>query len=115
MSELSTADVGRVDEVVLVLETTSEATPPLWHAQQVAEAERVSDTSGDLSDPAGWEHPPVDMDASVLPEMGRALVETGLETVGTVGVGPGRRMRQRAAVDFGVGWLRRRRGGPTPA
>jgi len=59
--------------------------------------------------------PEIDMDASVFAELGAALDQTGAVRAGTVGVGPARLMRQRAAVDFGVGWLRRRCGGPTPA
>lgn len=62
-----------------------------------------------------WERwPEIDMDSSVFAELGSALDATGAVTVGRVGVGPARLMRQRAAVDFGVGWLRRR-GGPPPA
>lgn len=59
--------------------------------------------------------PEIDMDASVFAELGAALDQTGAVRAGTVGVGPARLMRQRTAVDFGVGWLRRRCGGPTPA
>ncbi len=52
--------------------------------------------------------PEIDMDASQLPELGAALDRTGLVTLGPVGSAGARLVRQRAAVDFGAGWLQRR-------
>ncbi len=48
------------------------------------------------------------MDASQFPELGAALDRTGLVTLGPVGSAGARLVRQRAAVDFGAGWLQRR-------
>ena len=57
----------------------------------------------------------IDMDASVFAELGQDLDETRAVKIGTVSAGRARLVRQCAAVDFGVGWLRRRCGQPPPA
>lgn len=58
--------------------------------------------------------PEIDMDADVFAELGEALDASGAVRVGPVGSGSSRLFRQRDAVDFGIGWLRRR-SGPPPA
>ncbi|TDC59610.1 AAC(3) family N-acetyltransferase [Micromonospora sp. KC207] len=54
------------------------------------------------------------LDESDFPRLGAGLEATGAVRVGPVGEGTGRLMRQRAAVDFAVGWLARNRRAADP-
>ncbi|MFG1953817.1 aminoglycoside N(3)-acetyltransferase [Micromonospora sp. NPDC048830] len=56
---------------------------------------------------AWWDD--VAVDESDFPQLGVDLEATGAVRIGPVGDGTGRLMRQRAAVDFAVGWLARNR------
>jgi aminoglycoside 3-N-acetyltransferase len=55
-----------------------------------------------------WED--VDLDESDFADLGAELDDTGAVATGLVGSAPARLMRQRAAVDFAVGWMGANRG-----